>query len=190
MLKFVFLIPLFFGLPEIQVSWTDSSFTVLHIRLDVADELLSKCLKSGLEMEYAFETQLCRRRAAWFDACARRCRDRHRLSFEPISGSYTLVSDRLDDEIGPQTRSFSSLEDARRAMAEVEPLNLEFLAAGEPRYIGNRRAYVRVRAESHCKGDYNRTLARISSFLTLGLVRISGFDTGWTDFKLLWKERR
>ncbi len=37
---------------------------------------------------------------------------------------------------------------------------------------------------SECKGGYNRTVARISSFLTMGLVRLSGFDTGWVDFKL------
>ncbi|NLF24805.1 MAG: DUF4390 domain-containing protein [Deltaproteobacteria bacterium] len=188
MLKFFLVLPLIFASPQVKVNWTDSKFESLHIRVDFKDELMGKCLRGGLEMEYAFDARLCRRRTVWFDACAELYRERHHLSFEPISSNYTLVSDRLDDDIGPQTRNFKSLEEAQAAMAEMEEVTLAELAGSESQYLNNSRVYLSARAQSRCKGSYNRTLAGISSFLTLGLVRISGFDTGWVDFTLAREE--
>jgi len=190
MFKFLLMLPLVFAAPQGRVSWSDASRKELRIRVEGKDELLGKCLKGGLEMEYEFEVQLCRRRAAWFDACAERLRDRHRLSLEPISGSYHFVSDRFGDEIGPQTHIISAQEEAVMALSEMNPVTLEYLAQADPKLMYSQNSYLRVRVQSHCRGDYNRTWARISSFLTLGLVRISGFDTGWMDFKLGLGEER
>lgn len=183
-LGWVLSLPVALAVPEVAVNWMSAGLGAIKVQVGGRDDLLGKCLKSGLAMEYKYQIRLCRRRAAWFDACAQRFREKRVLSFDPISGVYTLEADRFDDAEPPQTLRFDSLEDARSALGRVEGLTLAQLSGGEGGFAGSPRAYVRVRVQSDCRGDYNRTLARISSFVTLGLVRISGFDTGWTAFRL------
>ena len=74
--------------------------------------------------------------------------------------------------------------EASEAFGRIFKLPLIFLARGDQDYLGSGASYVSIRVSSECRGDFNKTLARISSVLTLGLVRLSGFDTGWLDFKL------
>ncbi|MBN8550577.1 MAG: hypothetical protein J0M12_14775, partial [Deltaproteobacteria bacterium] len=48
----------------------------------------------------------------------------------------------------------------------------------------NRSPFLGVRVIADCKGDYNETIAKISNFLTLGLVDVGSFDSGWVAFSL------
>ncbi len=87
-------------------------------------------MKSGLAMEYRYEMRVCRRRAVWFDACMKSQRERRLLSYDAISSSYQVESDRYEDEQAPDVRYFSSFDGARKALAEVEPVVAASLADG------------------------------------------------------------
>ena len=183
-LKIVALLPFLLAAPDVQVDYSDRHFEEIDVRVVGEDELLDKCVKSGLSLQYDFEMRVCRRRLAWFDGCPEKRLERHTLSYDPISGNFRLQADRFGDHQEPRAQNYASSAEASRALAEVFKLPLQYLARGEPEYLDSERSYVSVRVSSECHGDYNKTLARISSFLTLGLVRLSGFDTGWLDFKL------
>ena len=75
LLRILFMLPTFLAGPEVLLNWTNQKFEAVRIRVAVADELLSRCLKSGLAMEYNYQIRLCRRRAVWFDACADKRRE-------------------------------------------------------------------------------------------------------------------
>jgi hypothetical protein len=184
LLKLMIVAPLLLAVPEVVVKWSSPRFEALRVQVRAADGLLDKCVKGGLAMEYRYEVRLCRRLPVWFDACAKSWRERRQLSYDAISSSYHVESDRYGDEESPEVRYFSSFDEARKALAAVEQVPVSVLAGGRDEYLSETRSYVGVRVYSECKGDTNRTVARISSILTLGLLRLSGFDTGWVDFKM------
>lgn len=172
------------GFPQVQVNWDTSDRTAIDIVVPGVDKILPTCLQSGLELRYRFEVQVCKRRPLWFDSCGPTRIKRHSLEYDPITQSYRLTSDWLGDRAGPITETFTTLNEASAAFQAAREVTLEFLADHSAELMNSRRLYLSVRIHSGCKGGYNETLARISSFLSLGLVRISGFDTGWLDFRV------
>lgn len=183
-LRIFALVQFLIAAPDIQVDFSDQGYREIDVRVVGKDDLLDKCLKSGLTLQYDFEVRLCRRRVVWFDGCPDERLEQHKLSYEPISGNFRLEIDRFGDEQEPVTQNFASRMEASEAFGRIFKLPLIFLARGDQDYLGSGASYVSIRVSSECRGDFNKTLARISSVLTLGLVRLSGFDTGWLDFKL------
>ena len=178
------LLPFLLAVPDLRVDFSDPKLEDINVRVVGKDELLDKCLKSGYMLQYDFEVRLCRRRPLWLDSCPKQRLEKHKLSFDPISGIFTLDIDRFGDSRDPGSLSFASIKDAYEGLSEVKNLSLQFLARDRFPYLEEPERYISIRVTSECRGDFNKTLARISSFLTLGLVRVSGFDTGWLDFNL------
>ncbi|RMG43397.1 MAG: DUF4390 domain-containing protein [Candidatus Dadabacteria bacterium] len=175
---------LIFAFPSVDVRWGDSTSENINILTAGKADWIPRCLNSGMEVRYRFEAQLCRRRSAWFDSCLGKRVETHRLSFDPITGSYRLVSDRLHDAVPPEEKTLKSYQEALQETGAVRSMPLAFLAAGHNKYLSARRAYVNVRVLVDCKGRYNETLAKISRVITLGLLRPNEYDSGWESFML------
>lgn len=184
MFRILLILPLIFGFPDLKANWTDNLLDSVRVRVGGEDPLLDRCLKSGFELRYRYEVRLCKRRPLWFDYCPEERVIRHSLHYDPISDKYTLVVDWHGDQIEPRSETIASLEEAVESLAAVQNLPISFLSRGDEGLLQSRRRYLSIRVLSACKGDYNETLARISSVISLGLVRVSGFNTGWVDFRL------
>lgn len=172
--------------PVSEVHWTSDRYEAISVSLEGEDELLDRCINSGFTLHYRFSFQLCRNSTLWFDECHSERQIRHSIKVDPISESYSVESDRYRDELEPQTLIFEDRENALDSFLNVEKVELDFLKTdSDIDTAPGKNSYVGVRVISHCEGEVNRTLSRISSFLTLGLVRVSGFNTGWRDFVLI-----
>ena len=175
----IFLLP-----PQLAVRWSGGSYQGIKAVMDGYDPALEQCARSGLEVHYRYELKLCRRRSMWLDACAVPRVEQRSVQYDPISESYTVNSDRLDDEEPPRAVKTASFAEAMQQVVLVPYMSLAFLdrdRIGVERYPDS---YVSARVVSECRGSYTQALSRLSYFLSLGLLRTSGSDTGWVDFQL------
>jgi len=172
--------------PDVNLSWSSPEHTALHVELPARDSFMEQCIKSGSEGRYLYEFQLCRKRSFWPDDCLPTLQLVHSVRQEPISQSFIFVVDRIGDGAEGITTNYRKLETALQGLTRVIALPTQLLIADAEeaeRYLGPR-GYISVRVRSDCHGGYNRTLARIGYFLSFGLVKVSGFTTGWVDFEL------
>lgn len=170
--------------PGARVNWRTNSQQKLFIKMVGKDRLLKECLRGGLEMEYAYDFQLCRNRSAWFDSCGPERTERHRLRLDQISQQYYLTVDRHHDGEEPKEVILESKEKAIKGLTRIYELPLTFLADQDERLLTSDDRYLSLKVSSQCLGEYSRTFRRLSSILTLGIVNLSGFRTEWTDFFL------
>jgi hypothetical protein len=177
------LLPLL-AVPEIAVQWANRSEATVNIALSGDGEFVEPCLKAGLQVEYRFQLQACRYRGLWMDDCEEERVLIHRLSLDPVSRKYTFAADLLRDEEPPVEENLQSLKEATARMQQIELFPLRVLH--ESKRFGNPtpEQYLNVKVTGWCEGEFNRTLARISSFLTLGIFRSTEFETGWLEFDL------
>lgn len=178
------LLPLVFAVPALVVEHGQTDPKFVDIRIEGLAESYEQCLESGLEVRYRYELQLCKRRANWFDWCGPTRLATRRIAYDPISESYTVYEDLHDDGNEPTARNLRSLQEVLSIASVVRGVSLEHIAAGAVDNLKTGRAYVSVRLSTDCHGSYNKTLARISGVLTLGMVEYGGFDSGWVDFSL------
>lgn len=184
LIKLFLVIPLLFDVPTLALRWSGPENSALEVKIDSFSPVLETCIESGLEVRYRYEFQLCRKRAAWFNACADSLLVRHSLIYDAVTQSYKVIRDQHGDADPEESTSYDSLQEAWQSLVSVKNLSLDVLARGDKRFAKARDRYVSVRVSGSCKGEYNQTLARIAYFLTLGLARIDAFSTGWIDFKL------
>lgn len=184
LINVLLLVPIVFGFPDLRVKWTSPKEEGVNVSIVEKDPLLDNCVKSGFEMRYRYEVQLCRKRTFWFSECKDKRIVYNALDFDPISESYKLTRDLWDDEVAPDTISLQAAEEASERMSNVEALPLSFLGEGDGDFTSQPKLFIVVRAYSECRGEYNRTLADISKFLTFGLLKISGFDSGSKTFEV------
>ena len=183
-LRILAALPLLFALPEFRINWKDSRHDALNVSISGYNETVERCIESGLEVRYRYELQLCRRRTLWFHACKERNVVLQSLQFDPISEMYKVTRDRLGDDRGAVRTSAGTFEEGLAAASNVSDLPLGFLSGGDQAFVSDPRLYVSARVLATCRGEYNETLARIGYFLTLGLVKVSAFNTGRIDFNL------
>jgi len=167
-----------------QVNWVDSSMTSVTIRATGVEEEMIECLEAGREAKLRFEVRLCRKRSSWLDTCAQERTQRHSVSFDSITESYKVMTDRLGDEVDPVAEEFPIRTDAIIATITAEKLPLSFLARDEEDLLSLDRAYLQARTVFMCKGGVNRTVAHLSQILTFGIVNVVESDSGWTDFSV------
>lgn len=170
--------------PDLTVEWVNPRLEQLKVALQGREEIANQCLKSGLRIRYRFEMQVCRHRDWWTDSCGDERIFTRFLEHDAISDAYSITSDRLGDTDEPVTTHEASLAKARTDVSSLNPLSLKDLIGKDTKIREARRSYVRVRVLSECEGEYNRFLSKIPYFLTFGLVRFTGYNSGWTDFKL------
>ena len=171
-----------------QVHWVDSSMTSVTIRATGVEEEMAECLEAGREAKLRFEMRLCRKRSSWLDACAQERTQHHSVTFDSITESYKVVTDRLGDEVDPVAVEIPSQKDAIAATITAENLPLSFLARDEDDLLSHERAYLQARTVFVCKGSMNRTVAHLSQILTFGIVNVVESDSGWMDFSVRPRE--
>lgn len=187
MFHYLFIVlPLVFAPPEAFVRWASRSNYTVTISSASYDKVMEQCLMSGLELRYTFQFQICRKRSLWFDSCEKEARRIHLLKYDPISESYRVSLDTWKDSELPSVTTYSNLQDAVDPFISVKDIPLQSLTSSaiDGLTAKKKRAYLGVRVVSDCKGEYSKTIAQISSVLSLGLVSLEHFDTGWMDFSL------
>lgn len=171
-----------------QVNWVDSTMTSITLRATGVEQEMAECLDAGREAKLRFEMRLCRKRTSWLDACAQERTQHHSVSFDSITESYKVVSDRLGDDVDPVAVEVPSQKDAITATITADKLPLSFLARDEDDLLGHDRAYLQARTVFVCKGSVNRTVANLSQILTFGIVNVVESDSGWMDFSVRQKQ--
>lgn len=164
----------------VTVRWSSGARDAIDIAVEGQAEYLNQCVRSGFEGRVRFEVALCRRRQMWFGRCSDTVTEVHALRYDAVTNGYSLTADTWGDSELPRKESFSDEDGALRAVATIGAWGLDSL--GWERERG--RYEVRLRAIVECKGEYNELLARIPYLLTLGLVRVIGFDSGTVTFSL------
>lgn len=176
------LIPLLFGFTQLSVNWVHKSRGVISLHVTEHDPIMMECQKSGSEVYYRYEYQLCRRRSLWFNACETTSVVTRTLNWDPISDNYSVVSDMLGDEHPAVKSTFTTSKEALEELSAVKEVVLKDFVKLDPAV--KHRYYLRARVKFICKGQTSATLDRISSIMTLGLVNLGTADSGWIDFPL------
>lgn len=183
LINFVLLFPVYLSLPDVSILWQNRSDGLLKIVTNGANELANQCIERGLEVEYRFEFQLCKRRLAWFDTCKDPQKKVKRLSFDPISETYKVNSAATSiSEEG--TLTFKNKTEALSQASSVTDIPISLLAKDDERFIQSRRSYIAARLRSECLGKYNETLSSLAYYLTLGMIDSGVYDSGWDDYVL------
>ena len=170
--------------PSLSVNWYNKKKTKLIFSIEGKDPELIKCIDNGLEARYRIEATLCKSRNLWFDKCPLSLVDTYFLSYDPISETYKVEIDRHRDNLDPLISVFNKRELALQAFKDSMPVHIDFFAGGRAEFLTNKKLYIKARAFSTCKGEYNSTFSDISYYLTLGLIRVEGFNTGWNTYLL------
>ena len=171
-----------------QVHWVDSSMHAVTIRATGVEGEIRDCLEGGREAKLRFEMRLCRKRSNWLDACADERTLHHSVSFDSITESYKVLTDRLGDDVDPVAVEIPARKDAILSVVTAENLPLSFLARDELELLSHDRAYLQARTVLACKGSVNRTVAHLSQILTFGIVNVVESDSGWMDFSVHQKQ--
>lgn len=162
--------------------WGNASREDITIKAPGFEQSIKECLGDGLEARIRFDIRLCRHYGVWFDGCAQERAEHHTISFDEITESYRVVSDRFGDESSPVAVGIPSKQEAISTTLTVEGVTVSFLARGNAKLSADPRAYIQVRGTFSCKGSVNRTLARLSQIFTLGMVNTMETTSDWYDF--------
>lgn len=163
------------------VNWVGSD--AVRIVAQGREELLNRCMESGIEVRYRFDMRYCRRRSGWFDSCSDQRSEIHILQFDPISEIYRVTVDRHGDEQGPIQHTYASSDEAYSVLTEIPAVPLQFVARDEA-VSSDANHYVGVKVVADCKDSFGSSMLDISYLITFGLVKINRFDSGWIAFNL------
>lgn len=167
--------------PEVHLEWNDVEKTNLALRLKGPDAELDSCLQSGADMLYRIELKRCRQYKLLWRECTEEVVETHNLKFDSINQTYNLKFDRFRDGAEPYTEIFKNRHAAIRALRGIKSIPAEYMSFNKESKLADNE-YILVRAYSRCSVRGSKTLNRLSNFLTLGLVRFYGFDTGWRQY--------
>lgn len=178
------IISVVFLLPNVDVRWVKRASETIDVAFVDGDSDVRECITGGLKTRTRYDIKVCRRRVGWLDSCSERRREVRTLRFDPIGETYKVEVDVQNDGVAPEITSEPSFEKAFQHISTIPSVALDSIAGEEEVLVDNSRAFVSVRVVRDCQGEYNATLARISRFITLGLLDIGRYDSGWLDFRL------
>ena len=167
--------------PDVQMKLNRENES-LSIKIVGRDELLGQCIKSGFVLKYNFEAQLCSKRLLWFDHCEEKRLIRHALSYDSITDRYRLDTEYVGHYQSKDSEYYDSLPEAQRALAQLKELPLEYVVPKSSASLYDENAYFDVKVTSECSEGKVHILQDLSYILTLGMYRVTGFDTGWISF--------
>lgn len=167
---------------DMRLFWGEPARQTVTLDAGTFSESASRCLESGREARFRFELRGCRRRVGWFDTCGGDYVWTKGLQYDPITESYRLSTDRLNDEGDPVSVGIANREEALRRIVLLDSIPVKTLQVGGAAVTETRRGYFGARVIYECKGLVSRTWARLTMALTLGLVEVGSTDTGWKDF--------
>ncbi len=165
-----------------HVVWTDANRSAVSIRAEGLVPEVEECLDSGRDAKVRFEVRLCRKRSSWFDACATERSELHTVSYDMITETYRVKSDRHGDESDPATFGAPSRKAAVDSAVTTSDFSMDFLARDDEKLLKDERPYLQARTVFVCKGSVNRTFNTLSQIVTFGLVNVTESDSGWGDF--------
>ena len=172
------------AIASVDLRWTDSHRkTIAIIARDREAEILN-CLESSLKARLRFEVRICRKRIGWTDHCEEARSELHTATFDEVTESYRVVSDRFDDTQEPVAVGVPTRSDAIRLVTTLDSLPLSFLIRDEPEILAHANPYLQVRTIFMCRGNASRPFTHLSRILTLGLLNNVENRSDWSDFNL------
>lgn len=172
-------------LPELSVTWSrPGAYDAVMVSVRGFDQVSEQCFKSGLELRYRYELRVCRTASFWYDRCGSNRIIMRSSQWDPTHETFKVISDRLGDAKEPEVVTYTDPEAARRRLSLINQISLSETFATDADLLAERRRYLQVRLLTQCKGVSNQTVERLSYFLSLGMVRTNGFDSGWISFNL------
>lgn len=179
----VYALSVFLAITQPVVQWSGNGSAV-DIRMPPLDQDTEQCLQSGLDVRAIFDIKVCARGTYWFDDCTDRYRETRTVQYDAVSESYSIITDIFTDGKRPQTLSGASYEEASSALRALEALPLARVGEEVQDLLQQRKAYLSVRVRGSCLEEERSFGARVPYYLTLGMFRFVGFDSGWIDFSL------
>jgi hypothetical protein len=179
MIGFLTLLTVLFASPELVVQPQGDQLTFI---LEGADSLMERCINAGLELRTRFDLELCKTRSLWFDECKRPRTETRGVSFDPISQTFKLVKDRMDDGTPPATLHLSALEEVLSLAGRTDDLSVQFLSHDDPPFAESHRASIRFHAKAYCHGDGG--MDSLLERLSFGLLQAERYDSGWRSIPL------
>lgn len=178
-------LPLFWlTLALVDVKWTTSTQDAINIAAQHRTPEILECLEESRKAKLRFEVRMCRKRSGWTDYCEEPRNELHTVTYDEVTESYRVVSDRLNDEQEPIAVEIPSRAEAVRVVTSLENMPLGFLMREEHDLHGHSAAYVQVRTAFTCRGNSSRPFAHISRILTFGILNSVEDRSEWEDFSL------
>jgi hypothetical protein len=177
------LLPILLLSPTAIVKWAQDKQGFL-VEFEQHDAHVAECIQSGLEVRYRIEYQICRRRKSWLDGCSDKNLISRSVQYDPVSESYSIKTDSLADSLPAATVMET---DADLAMAKISEFYLDTQANSLVLYRESKTPenfYISLRARGYCQREEQSLLTKIPYYLTLGMFRFTGFDSGWIDYNL------
>ena len=170
--------------PNLAVDWQNPKKGRVSIRVEGENDFVTPCVESGFEAVYRYSLQVCKRRTGWVDRCGTERTVIRTLEFDAVSQNFTAHHDLLRDDKPKKSATLDDKERSVNSLSRINNFSLAVLTDNKAVPARSRNSYLNLRVVGRCKGDFNKTLARISSVLTFGIFGVSEFDTGWTEFEL------
>lgn len=170
--------------PELELGWvTQGDKSRLRASLHGYDSELASCISSGLSVRFRFEFQLCHKRKFWFDDCKGSRLAISTVEFDPISETYAVTSDLLGDSEPPVVDRVIEIPKALALASNRSDISTAWLSKGAESVNSKVDRAFRGRVSAECRGEYSESMKRLSYVLSFGLVRSTGYDSGWLEFK-------
>jgi hypothetical protein len=169
--------------PLAAVRWAPER-AALHFYLEDEDEQVRECIDGGLEVRYRLEYHICRRRTAWFDDCSPKMLTVRTVQLDPVSEHLSISTDRLADALPAEQALESDLEEGlRKARVFVlKSLSRDQLVSAQEAKDQNN--YLSIRIRGFCEQNEDSLVNQIPYYLTFGMFRFTGFDSGWVDYRI------
>jgi hypothetical protein len=161
---------------ELAVKWDNPERTSVMIEVTKHDAGMEECRQSGAEVYYRYESEICVRRKSWGENCKKVLVNTRTLSVDPISETYSVVSDRWGDDVPAEKHSYTEYSQALVGLSQVPAVPIDLDEAER------RRQFMNVRVRFICKGQSSALLTRLSQIITLGIAPAEGIDSGWQEF--------
>jgi hypothetical protein len=177
------LLPIVFLSPNVVVKWAQDR-KGFSVEFEQKDEQVAECIQSGLEVRYRLEYRVCRRRQSWLDNCSDQQLISRSVQYDPVSESYSIKTDSLADS-SPAATVMET--DADLAMAKIMQFSINAQVDSLAPYLGalnSENHYISIRLRGYCQREEQSLLTQIPYYLTLGIFRFTGFDSGWVDYNL------
>ena len=178
-----FLLPLVLMVPSVALRWQSHGQGV-RITVDQGDEHIAQCVQGGLEVRYRVEIKSCREHGGWFDRCGESSLITRTIMYDPVSESYQISTDIIDDSFPPSLVVETDADEAEKKLRDFSIASIAEIVRPDGADPDDLRHFLKVRVRGYCQRDDQSWIAQIPYHLTLGFFQYAGFDTGWNSYEL------
>ena len=169
--------------PDLNLNWLSSQDKgAFSASLPGYNNELNACVASGLSLRLRYEFKICTSSKFWFDDCGRIRVAVNSVEYDPISETYLVTKDFLGDVDLPISQRMEALPRAVSEVTHISEVKLDWIDSDASHTLQQSRTGLRGRVIVECRGDYSESVKRLSSFLSLGLIRTNEFDSDWVKF--------